>query len=83
LKFKLQHTTTCQVKYDHPAACVIAQQHSSATFVLLPFYFCKGKIFRVRFKNFTISTFFNVLKFPATWFENELQFKFELRKLSV
>jgi len=35
------------------------------------FVSAKGKKFRVRFQFVTISAFANVLKFPATYFENE------------
>jgi hypothetical protein len=45
------------LQLDRPAACVIAQQYSSATFVSLCAHYRKGQ-FGARLKNFIISASF-------------------------
>jgi hypothetical protein len=44
LKPKIQHSDTRWPQHDCPKACVIAQQYSSANFLLLPFYYRKEKL---------------------------------------
>jgi len=54
-----------QQQHDRPAACVVAQQYSSSTFVSLSFHSCKEK-FGALFNFFYLCTFlspFEDLKF--------------------
>ena len=57
LKFRLQHTGNCdRPQYEHTAVCVIAQQYSSVTLILLRFD-CRKEKCGALFRN-VISLFY-------------------------
>jgi hypothetical protein len=51
-----------RLQHDYPAACVIAQQYSSTTFISSHVHFHKGT-FGMHFKNLIISFYFKLRKF--------------------
>jgi hypothetical protein len=62
LKSRLQHTASDRPQHDRPAACVIAQQYSFATFVSMCFHSRKEK-FGARFKLYFIFNIFKIAQF--------------------